>query len=461
MNTLCCTVLILGAGPAGLFAADALLEAGVTDVVMVERGRIMHRRVCPPGPGCDCRLCDVVEGEGGAGSFSDGKITLSATRGTHTRPLFTDAQAALLDRVGATIRQHVSVGVDYAPVAELTALAGKAGLRGESYPLLHIGSDGVREFGHRFSAHLQNRGLGLLTGAEVTALRIHDGVAQGAVISDHSGAQISVDADVVIAAVGMAGTPWLETQLRAAGVALDTGPADFGIRLEATAAALDPLIGEFYDFKALHTSASGLQVRSFCVNGHGFIVNEYHRPLGIRGVNGHSYLGQRSDRSNLAILATIDTGFTPDPKRYVRELAQAVNATTGGYPISQRLGTFLPEVVTGQPLGVEPSNPKTRPGDLAAVLPEALVEAFAGYITALGAAVPSVLAPDTVLYAPEIKYYNYRVPVDPITWASRDVAGLWVVGNAAGYTASLSAAALTGLIAGGAVTEHLAVPANR
>jgi len=461
MNTLRAHALILGSGPAGMFAADALLQAGVTDIVLLERGRSMPKRTCPPGPACDCRTCDVLEGEGGAGSFSDGKITLSAVRGTHAQQLFTDDQAALLTHVEATVRQHVSVGIDYAPVPTLSALVGQPGLRGESYPLLHVGSDGVREFGDRFCADLQRRGLRMMMGWEATGLIVEQSIVRGALARDRHGEVIPVEADAVIAAVGMVGTPWLERQLRAAGVDLATGPADLGIRLETSAAALDPLISEFYDFKALHTSADGISVRSFCVNGHGFIVNEYHRPLGIRGVNGHSFLRQGSNLSNLAILATIDTGFTADPKHYVRTLAGQINAAGDGYPIRQTLREFMPDTANVRPLGVVASNPKTRPGNLRAALPAPLADAFTSYITALGAALPPVLAPDTVLYAPEIKYYNYRVPIDPRTWESLDLPGLYVVGNAAGYTASLSAAALSGLIAGQAIADRVTRSAAR
>lgn len=229
------------------------------------------------------------------------------------------------------------------------------------------------------------------------------------------------------------------------------GPADIGIRLETSAAALEPFIGEFYDFKVTHTSPMGVDVRSFCVNGNGFIVNEYHRSLGIRGVNGHSFLDRRSGLSNLALMATVDQSFTPDPKAYVRQVAQKINASADGYPVRQPLAAFIPDASLGSPLGIQASNPKTRPGRLDQLLEPTLIEAFTSYIRALGTVLPPVLSPDTMIYAPEIKYYNYRVPVD---WESRDITGLFVVGNAAGYTASLSAAALTGMIAGQAIARR-------
>jgi len=444
-------VLIIGSGPAGLFCAGRLHEAGAGNIMVIEQGKAMKRRICPDSPLCDCRPCDVLEGEGGAGSFSDGKITLSATRGTHGQELFTPQQARLLDRVEQIIRQFAPAVTDYPPAADLSALRGHedTGLAFSSYPLIHLGSDGIRDFGRAYAAHLEQAGVRLAMGTQATELLADDGQVAGVLTRDrHSRAQTVIPASRIVAACGLAGAAWLEDQLRQAGVQLQTGPADFGIRLETTAAALSTFTGEFYDFK-LARHAGGIGLRSFCVNGDGFIAAEYHRGLGIRGVNGHSYLNRRSGQSNLAIVATITQEQHADPKAYVRELAAAVNAAAGGYPIRQQLGDLLPGCQP--PAGVQLTNPKTRPGRLQDVLPAALLQAFGGYIEALGQVEPAVLAADGLVYAPEIKYYAYQVPVDQ-TWQSTDIAGLYVTGNAAGYTASLSAAALTGIIAADAIT---------
>ncbi|MEV6525033.1 FAD-dependent monooxygenase [Longispora sp. NPDC051575] len=442
-------VIIIGSGVAGLFAADVLLSAGA-EVVMLERGQAMGRRVCPPGPACECRVCDVLIGEGGAGSWSDGKITLSANRGTHTRELFTPEQGELLGIVDDRLRRFVSAAVDYppAPAPDTTG----TGLRFESYPLLHVGSDGVRKFGADYSRHLQERGLDLRTATTATALLTTGARVTGvAANSRRDKAETVLEADAVIAASGMAGTPWLEAELTRLGVPLDTGPADIGIRLETSAAALDPFIGAFYDFKAHHTFG-GLDLRSFCVNGRGYIITEYHQDLGIRGVNGHSFLDRQSEQSNLAIVATIQPEDVPDPKAFVRAAAGGVNDGGAGYPVRQLLADFLGPDLVGPANGVTASNPKSVLGPLRELLPEPLGNAFASYILSLGKAMPPVLGEDTVLYGPEIKYYNRVVPIDLETWASTDLDGLYVVGNAAGRTASLSAAALSGIIAGRALT---------
>jgi uncharacterized FAD-dependent dehydrogenase len=272
----------------------------------------------------------------------------------------------------------------------------------------------------------------------------------------HGRAESLIPASCVVAGCGLAGAAWLEDQLRGAGVRLTTGPADFGIRLETTAAALGTFTGEFYDFKLSH-SAGGIGLRSFCVNGDGFIAAEYHRGLGVRGVNGHSYLGRRSGQSNLAIVATITQEHHADPKAYVRQLAARVNAAADGYPIRQRLAGLV--TGCGPPAGIQLTNPKSRPGRLQDVLPAGLLGAFCSYIMALGQIEPRVVAADGLVYAPEIKYYAYQVPVGQ-GWQSTDIAGLYVIGNAAGYTASLSAAALTGIIAADAITAGMPAAAR-
>jgi uncharacterized FAD-dependent dehydrogenase len=442
-------VLIIGSGPAGLFCAGRLREAGVRNILVIEQGKAMRRRICPDSALCDCRPCDVLEGEGGAGSFSDGKITLSATRGTHGKQLFTPQQATLLGRVEQIIRRFTPAVADYPPTQNPTALCGHedTGLAFDSYPLLHLGSDCIRDFGRAYAAHLQQAGVHLAMGTQATRLLASNGRVAG-FRDRRARAETVIHTPHVVAGCGLAGAAWLEDQLRAAGVRLQTGPADFGIRLETTTAALSTFIGEFYDFKlTLHAGEIGL--RSFCVNGDGFIAAEYHRRLGIRGVNGHSFLGRKSGHSNLAIVATITQEHHADPKAYVRELAAHVNAAANGYPIRQQLASLLPGC---QPsAGVRVTNPKTRPGRLQDVLPATLLAAFCGYIEALGEVEPAVLAADGLVYAPEIKYYAYQVPVDS-SWQSIDIAGLYVIGNAAGYTASLSAAALTGIIAADAIT---------
>lgn len=449
-------VLIIGSGPGGLFCADQVRDA---DTVLLEQGSAMPRRVCPDSVWCDCRPCDVLEGEGGAGSFSDGKITLSATRGTHGAALFTPDQEQYLGTVEDAIRRFTPAVADYPPVDSLPLLpAGRGGLTFESYPLIHAGSDGIRAFGQAYSAYLRQAGIDIRLGQQVTALLTDGGRIAGAVVWDRrSRSMYRILADQVVVGCGLAGAAWLEGELTRLGVQLATGPADFGIRLETTAVALDPFISRFYDFKVSHRAA-GLSLRSFCVNGNGFVTAEYHRDLQIRGVNGHSYLAARSGLSNLAIVATITQDHHADPKAYVRDTARAVNAAAAGYPIRQELGDLMPGAAAAA--GVRASNPKTRPGRLQDVLPADLLEAFTSYIRALGEILPPVLATDTLLYAPEIKYYAYRVPISSQTWESTEVTGLYVIGNAAGYTASLSAAALSGIIAGHAITGRARPPAT-
>jgi uncharacterized FAD-dependent dehydrogenase len=218
----------------------------------------------------------------------------------------------------------------------------------ESYPLIHVGSDGVRAFGQAYAAHLRQAGVGIRLGQQATTLLTDYGRAVGAVVRDRrSRSEYRILADHVVVACGL---------------------------------ALEPFISRFYDFKISH-QAAGISLRSFCVNGNGHVTAEYHRSLGIRGVNGHSYLSASSGQSNLAIVATITEDHHRRRSRRPQGLRPRdraiVNAAAGGYPIRQELRDLLPGTL--RPAGVRASNPKTRPGRLQDVLPGDLLEAFTSY----------------------------------------------------------------------------------
>lgn len=195
----------------------------------------------------------------------------------------------------------------------------------ESYPLIHVGSDGIRAFGQAYAAHLRQAGVGIRLGQQATTLLTDYGRAVGAVVRDRrSRSEYRIPADHVVVACGL---------------------------------ALEPFISRFYDFKISH-QAAGISLRSFCVNGNGHVTAEYHRSLGIRGVNGHSYLSASSGQSNLAIVATITEDHHADPKGYVRETARSSTPPQAGTRSARNSVTCCPERCARP--GSGPATP--RPG---------------------------------------------------------------------------------------------------
>ena len=461
MNQLRCKVVIVGAGPAGLFCADELLDGGVKDIILIDSGKAMPERECPATRTCDCDVCDILEGEGGSGGFSDGKKTYSLTRGTQMEDLFDPSYEPVLYDIDRKILQHITgEGLAYkgaSDVDENPEVFRGTPFEFSSYPLRHIGSDGVREFICRFADDLRSRGLRTIYNFEAEDLSGGRDCVTG-IMGNHDGEPTWIEAETVILATGLQGIPWVEAILGRHN--FGTGPAGIGLRLEAPDFILEPLFSQFYDFKLVYQHGP-YTLRSFCCNRQGFITNENHRTLHVRNVNGHSYLSpdQKSKSSNFAIIAKVSRETTAFPQEFVRAIARGVNSLAEGGTVIQRVPDFIQEMGTTR---MSPENLHTRTnyqalagGHIGAAMPKDLYEAFRGFLEELDKVLEGTLIESgALLYGPEVKYYGYRAPVDMTTFRSTQLGGLYVIGNATGYLDSFVSAALTGVIAARDITKE-------
>lgn len=451
------SVIIVGAGPAGMFCADRLANRGETDILILEGGKSMEKRKCPETKECNCRVCDILEGEGGAGGFSDGKKTYSLGRGTQMEEIFNPKWEEELQYIDEVITRWGGEGLAFEPVAEEPKRFKNTKLEFGSYPLRHIGSDGVRDLIIGHMKWLRDSGVDALTRATVDSLIYEKGEVKGVVVRDNVNAEMRyISADNVVVASGLQGSPWLERELKLMGIELGSGPAGFGIRVECPADVLRPVFDDFYDFKLI-LERGDLSYRSFCCNQEGWIVNENHYPMGVRNVNGHSYLepSLRSDSSNFAVICKVPQGYVENPQEVVRSMARAVNSLSGGHPGVQRTidyvrgesSEFDPEVKDSSRTNFQSrGSVNIRDG-----LITDIADGFSEFLTEMNKALSGVVSSESVLYAPEIKYYGKKVPVDFDSWKVDGVEGLYVVGNASGYLDSFVSAGLSGIIS----AEHI------
>jgi uncharacterized FAD-dependent dehydrogenase len=280
---------------------------------------------------------------------------------------------------------------------------------------------------------------------------------------------IDITSSKIVIATGIQGIPWSERVLQGMGVELGHGPAGIGLRVETPAEDMAALFKVFYDWKIVYEPLrSPIVLRSFCCNQNGAIVNQYHRDLGIRGVNGHASLDpdERTGSSNFAIIAKIGTDYVEDPQDYVKSVARSINALTGGHTACQWLGEFISDI-RYDPM---PCDPEWRTNkimarsevDIARGLPSDLWQLFRNFITCLfgketeegrtAGAVKSLDFNRALVYAPELKYPAMRVPVNLETWQLQGHDDIYVVGDATGYIDSFVAAALSGILA----AQHIA-----
>ena len=449
-----CRVLIIGAGPAGMFAARELALHGIDNVKVIDSGHQASNRDCPLTESCNCTPCDVLEGLGGSGGVSDGKMTFALDRGTQMEPIFREEHLPLLSYVDSFMSQMGITGVRYEPEDALFPDSSD-GIEFQTYPLWHVGSDGIRLFSSRFTDYLEKLDITISRRTRAQHLIVHDGEIRGVVVRRDYGRgeyrQEEIYADHVVLAVGLFGIGWLEEQMHALGVRFDTGPAGIGLRIETPAEVLAPLFDSFYDWKAVGTF-EGITLRSFCCNRNGYIMPEYHRSLQIRNVNGHSYLdpARRSESSNFSLQAKITTDDVDNPQQYVRNIARKMNNLSGGWQVRQTIARFLDEPVDPDESMV--TYPQARRADLRTALPPVLKSAFSEYLRRLDNRIPGIVASGW-LYGPEIKYHARKLPVERDTWRMNGMQSTYVIGDSTGLTGSYVSAALTGIIAARAIFD--------
>jgi uncharacterized FAD-dependent dehydrogenase len=453
------STIIIGAGPAGLFMADRLADAGEKEVTILDAGKPMEDRWCPETRACACRSCFVLEGMGGAGGFSDGKLPFALDRGTQLEQIFQSQDEAKLWEIDEVVRELAGDGVWYAPDGAESGWDFGPYARFGTYPLRHVGSDGVRRWSTGMSKRVAAKGVNIQYGHTVKRVYEYD---RGWEVMGFGPSHW--EADRVVIATGIQGIPWSEGLFQGLHVPLRHGPAGIGLRVETPAEDMQPLFDRFYDWKIVYERPdTPIVLRSFCCNSHGEIVNQYHRTMGIRGVNGHAPIddAQKTQSSNFAVVAKIPTDYVADPQAYVRSIAQTVNALTEGHTGVESLHNFLMGSSLDETSLIAPdwrtNKVMARYAPVHRGFPMELLELYREFIWRIFKAVPSLNASNALVYAPELKYPALRVPVDFRTWEVKGKPGLYCVGDATGYLDSFVAAAVSGLIA----AEHIAggVPA--
>ncbi len=454
-------VVIVGAGPAGVFALKELVErAEGLSVLVVEKGRDIDQRRCPLSEGAPrcmaCSPCNLLSGWGGAGAFSDGKLSLSPEVGGNLRDFI--PEKTLRELIDYVDSQYVSFGapekVFGGPGEEFESLKRKAALNDlilVNNPLRHIGTERCRQVLRRLREALDSKAE-FVFDRRVKRLLQEGGRIKGVVLDD--GTQVS--ADFVIVAPGREGSRWFEREARRLGLSLLKNPVDLGLRVEVPAEVMAPLTEVTYEPKLIYYSKSfDDKVRTFCVNPYGEVVKEHLK--GVWTVNGHSYAGRKTDNTNFAIL--VSTFFTEpfnEPLSYGRYIARLANFLGMGV-IVQRLGDLRQgRRSTHERLKkglVRPTLKDATPGDLSFALPYRYMQDILEMLEAMDGLVTGVNSRHTLLYGIEVKFYSRQVRLTQEL--ETEIEGLFAIGDGAGVSRGLVQASVSGVLAARAVLERL------
>lgn len=432
-------VIIVGGGPAGIFAALTLAEGGARDVLLLEQGK---------GIGERSRSCagDMLCGWGGAGAYSDGKLTLSTEVGGNLGD-FLDVKS-LYDLLQEADRLYVEHGApdrlfgDLSPEGEeLGEKARLAGLEFIPSRIRHIGTENCIDVLGRMYESLAGK-IEICTDCRVESLLAQEGRIIGVKLADGE----TRYGRHVIAAPGRSGASWMKREARALGIRTRASAVDIGVRVELPATVLKPLTDVSYESKLVYYSKSfDDRVRTFCMNPYGEVVVESNE--GLVTVNGHSYASKKSDNTNFAIL--VSSSFTEpfdDPIAYGRYIAQLANLLGQGV-IVQRLGDLLQgRRSTRERIAkclTRPTLAAATPGDLSFVFPYRHLKNIIEMLQAMDSLAPGVSSRHTLLYGVEVKFYSSKVPVQ--NNFETEISGLYAIGDGAGITRGLMQASCTGI----------------
>ena len=443
-------VVIVGAGPAGIFSALELADKTDLKVLLLDKGRPIDKRKCPSSRGLGCLNCDpcsLLAGWGGAGAFSDGKLTLSTEVGGWLNEYCTEERLWELLRYvddiylkfGATKRLY---GASPEKFAEIERKASLAGLKLVKQKVRHMGTEKCAETLRKMREHLESR-VDIRTGVDVKGLLVKDGKVEG--VQTTKGEKFY--AKYVIVAPGRIGAEWLKTEAELLGLETLSNPVDVGVRVELQAAIMEELTKTLYEPKLIyHSKSFDDAVRTFCVSPLGEVITESYD--GVLTVNGQSYAERKTKNTNFAIL--VSTTFTEpfkEPIAYGKYIARLSNLLSGGV-IVQRLG----DLKVGRRSTEErikrslciPTLKNATPGDLSFVLPYRYLADIKEMLQALDKVTPGVYSNDTLLYGVEVKFYSSRLALT--NKLETKIKNMFTIGDGAGVSRGLIQASASGVI---------------
>ena len=460
-------VVIIGAGPAGIFTAlEMIKKNSKKKIIMVEKGKAIENRHCPKsitGKCMNCKpFCHITTGFSGAGAFSDGKLSLSYEVGGDLPTLIGEEKAQetinYCDQIylefGADT--HVEGIGDPEKTKIIRKNAIKAGLKLVDCPIRHMGTEKAHDIYGAIQKYLLDHGVEILFGVECRDLIIEDGVFKGVILSEN-GVSKEIYAEDTVVATGRRGADWLESICTDHHVEHVASTVDIGVRVEVRNEIMEEVNEVLYESKLIgYPAPFKNKVRTFCQNPGGYVAQEnYDNDLAV--VNGHSFKDKKSENTNLAILCSHNFSVPfNQPIAYAQKVGELTNMLGDGHILVQRFGDILDGKRTWEKelaqSNVRPTLPDAVAGDITAAMPYRAMINIINFIQAVDQVVPGFASYETLLYSPELKFYSNRVKMD--TDFNTNVKGLHCLGDSSGWTRGLMMASAMGTLMGRKLAEN-------
>ncbi|AGK60339.1 putative FAD-dependent dehydrogenase [Archaeoglobus sulfaticallidus PM70-1] len=460
-------VIIIGAGPGGMFAAHKL--ASKASVAIFEMGRNIDKRKCPSDLAetycIKCDPCNITSGVGGAGGLSDGKLNFvkpeypsSYTVGGDFLGLIDpDYLLKKMDEVDSIFLENGApdevYGMDDDKLTKFLRKANSAGIEFVPLKQRHVGSDELPKVIKNIEDYLLGNGVKIFTNKTVVDINPNEKKIYTADGEEY-------EYDKLIIGVGRGGAKWLEEWAVKYGMKLskasEARAIDVGVRVEVPASIMDEITSVIYDPKLrVITKKHDDYLRTFCTCPRGWVIREDYGSFCL--VNGHSKAKEKTNNSNFALLGHYKfTEPFEHPNEWGRDLARITTKLGGGNPIVQRLkdlrlGRRSTENRIRNNILVRPTLKKAIPGDISLAYPGRVVTDILDALEQLDKVIPGVADDSTLLYAPEIKFYSLKLEVD--SEMRTNLKDIYAIGDGAGVSRGIVGAAVTGLIAGESILK--------
>lgn len=461
-------VIIIGAGPAGIFTAVEMLRLKTKKkILIIEKGLPLERRKCPKSHTKSCvnckPFCNITTGFSGAGAFSDGKLSLSCEVGG-TLPELIGEQLAQ-ETINYTDKIYLEFGADTRVegvsnperIREIRKKAINANLKLVDCPIRHLGTEKAHELYLRIEQYLMQNGVEIMFSTHCDNLIIEDNVCKGVIITDNHGSEHTIYGEKIIVATGRKGADWLEKICVEHNIEHRAGTVDIGVRVEVRNEVMEEVNEVLYESKLIgYPAPFRNKVRTFCQNPGGFVAQENYDD-GLAVVNGHSFKNLKSDNTNLAILCSHNFSVPfNQPIEYAKKVGELANMLGAGHILVQRYGDILDGKRTWEKelsfSNVKPTLPDAVAGDITAAIPYRTMTNIVNFIKAVDNVVPGFASHETLLYSPELKFYSNRVKMDE--HFNTNIANLHCLGDSSGWTRGLMMASIMGVLMGREIAKE-------
>src|SRR5574344_553989 len=459
-------VVIIGAGPSGLFTAYELIEKNSKlKIIILEKGKKVSNRVCPMNkfnkPCANCNPCNILSGYGGAGTFSDGKLNFVPKLGKSDlfKYMSEDEAYKLIDDT-ETIFNKFNMDSEVYPtnMDEALEIKKKVALKGARLLLIkqkHLGSDKLPKYIEDLTQYLKNNNVELLDKAEV--LDIVKNNNNYKVVYNKNNKELNVEAKNVVIAPGRTGAKWIQEFADKYNIPYLSQSIEIGVRVEVRNEILEDICNVIYDptiFIKKDTYSD--EIRTFCTNPGGYVTKENY--YGYICVNGHALKDIKSNNSNFAFISKVNlTEPVTNTREYGESIARIANVLGDGKPIIQT----LKDLRNGRRSEwhrinkgfIEPTLKDCVAGDLALVMPHRIITNILEGLETLDKIIPGVNNDETLLYGPEIKFFSNEIETN--NKFKLEDEDIYFIGDGAGKAGNIVAAAATGLVASRDILANL------